>query len=175
MKTNKKLSADSTKEQRRLRREFPDEVDIFRCKRGEKSCYIKHRLQPSRAFGDLTLKWPEFNNPNNLTHEKGYRKRLKIFTGPYIRAKPVIKVFKLDKSYMGYILATDGLWDELSKQRVLEIIEGNRQLPLRPLLLNTLRKAANESRISFEVMRKLKPGKRRRYHDDISMVYVRLD
>ena len=73
------------------------------------------------------------------------------------------------------MLATDGLWDELSKKRVLEIISENKKSPLRPLMTEALVKAAMDSGLSVEVMKKLKPGKRRRYHDDISMVFVRLD
>ena len=175
MRTNKKLSADSNKEKARLKREFPGEADIYRCKRGDKACYVKHRLQPSRSFGDLTLKWPEFNNPKQISREKGYRSHLQTFTGPYIRSVPVIKVFNLDSSYKGYLLATDGLWDELSKKRVLEIISENQKSPLRPLMTEALMRAAMDSGLSVEVMKKLKPGKRRRYHDDISMVFVRLD
>jgi pyruvate dehydrogenase phosphatase len=56
-KLNKKLNANSKKEQARLRSLFPGEPDVVECRR-EKSCYVKGRLQPTRAFGDFRLKYP---------------------------------------------------------------------------------------------------------------------
>lgn len=59
--------ANSKAEQERLNREFPDDPKIWVMKRGNpKSCYVKGRLQPTTAFGDLHLKHEEFNNPKNL-------------------------------------------------------------------------------------------------------------
>lgn len=54
-KLNKKLNANSKKEQQRLLKAFPLDKNIFHCKRGLKSCYVKGRLQPTRSFGDFYL------------------------------------------------------------------------------------------------------------------------
>lgn len=61
------MNADNPSEQARLLREFPKEDKIFVCKNKEKnsSCYVKGRLQPTYAFGDLHLKHEFFNNPRN--------------------------------------------------------------------------------------------------------------
>lgn len=176
MKVNKKLCADSSYEKARLRKMFPNEEDIVRCKRGDKACYVKGRLQPSRSFGDLTLKYAEFNNPHKKSRSSGHRTHISDFTGPYISCQPVIKVFELDNKFEGFLLATDGLWDELSKQEVLEIIARNKNNPLKPLLNEALKKAAKNSNISYDIMMKISKGKgaRRKYHDDISMVWVDL-
>ena len=173
---NKKLNADSSYEKARLKKLFPNEEDIIRCKNGDKVCYIKGRLQPSRSFGDLTLKYSEFNNPDKKSRSQGYRTHIPKFTGPYISYQPVIKVFEVDNTFEGFLLATDGLWDELKKDEVLEIVANNRKNPLKPLLDKALRTAAKNSNISYNVMMKLGKGKgvRRKYHDDISMVWVNL-
>ena len=71
------LNANSKKEQKRLRSLFKTENDIVVCKRGNnKACYVKNALQPTRAFGDLRLKYPEFNNPKNLDTSLGFRRRI---------------------------------------------------------------------------------------------------
>ena len=65
---NRFLNADNPEEQQRMKREYPEESDIFICKRPEnKSCYVKGRLQPTRSIGDLRLKLKEFNNPKNYS------------------------------------------------------------------------------------------------------------
>ena len=66
-KTNPKLNANTAKEQKRLAAEFPD-ADIVKCRATSpvRECYVKNRLQPTFAFGDFALKYPEFNNPSDL-------------------------------------------------------------------------------------------------------------
>ena len=46
-------------EQERLHKEFPNDIDIVVC-RSPDSCYVKGRLQPTKTFGDLHLKYKEF-------------------------------------------------------------------------------------------------------------------
>ena len=64
---SKTFNANKTYEQKRLVELFPKEKDVVYCKRPgtttEKpgGCYVKGRLQPSRALGDLSLKHDEFN------------------------------------------------------------------------------------------------------------------
>ena len=178
MKTNSKLNADSKYEQARLKREFPGEKDIYKCKRGDKVCYVKGRLQPTRSFGDMTLKYKEFNNPQNKSRHQGYRSNIRNFTGPYISYLPVIKVFSNEKKdgNLGLIIGTDGLWDELNKSQVLETVIRNRKNPLDVLLKKCLENAAMSNNISLKVLKKIPTSKtgRRSYHDDISMVYINL-
>lgn len=75
------------------------------------------RLQPTRAFGDFHLKHLEFNNPNDLPKTLGFRK-IQDFRGPYITHRPEIRVFDISKQDRGYLLSSDGLFDELSVAEV---------------------------------------------------------
>jgi len=87
---SKTFSTNKKYEQERLRKEFPKEKDIFVCKRGNpKACYVKGGLMPSRAFGDLRLKYREFNF-HEFSREQGYRVPIPTYTGPYITHKPDI-------------------------------------------------------------------------------------
>lgn len=49
-----------------LSHDHPNEENIVRCK-SEHACYVKGRLQLTRAIGDLYLKLQEFNEPSALT------------------------------------------------------------------------------------------------------------
>ena len=84
-----------------------------------RACYVKGRLQPTYAFGDLHLKYSEFNNPKNYDRKAGYSRNIKNFKGGYINHIPVINTFKLDQNIKGILLGTDGLWDYLDEQEVL--------------------------------------------------------
>jgi pyruvate dehydrogenase phosphatase len=95
--TNLRLNAGEPFEQARLIKKFPGEQDIVVCK---SACYVKGRLQPTRSLGDFYLKYSEYNFT-----------KLKVFTGPYIEATPLVTHFKLGQEHKNIILATDGLWD----------------------------------------------------------------
>ena len=85
IEVNRELNANKPEERERLKKLFPKEDDIVICKRDNMTaCYVKGRLQPTRALGDLRLKHAEFNNPEGLTSEHDYQTPLKTFTGPYI-------------------------------------------------------------------------------------------
>lgn len=86
-KINHMLNANSKKEQRRLKTIFPD-TDIVVQRHGTAgACYVKNRLMPTRAFGDLLLKLPEFNNPQKHSTDKGFYTPLEPFNGPYINVR----------------------------------------------------------------------------------------
>ena len=73
---------------------------------------------PTRAFGDLHLKHQEFNNPKNYPRYFGFKTRIEPWTGPYITHRPEIRVYDVTENTKGYILASDGLWDEMKARDV---------------------------------------------------------
>ena len=79
---------------------------------------------PTRAFGDLRLKHSEFNF-HNWHPELGYRVPIPKYNGPYITHEPDIQVFDLNKDDAWLILASDGLWDEIPRKAVPELVKGN--------------------------------------------------
>lgn len=81
LKTNPKLNANSSKEQRRLSQKFNDK-DIVNCRsqKPDLQCYVKNRLQPTFAFADFALKYPEFNNPNDMPVKELFHQRLSVET-----------------------------------------------------------------------------------------------
>ena len=77
---------------------------------------------PSRAIGDFRLKLREFNF-HQFSEDQGYRRPIPQYTGPYITHKPDIQVHTLTKDDKYILLATDGLWDEISRKQSAKITQ----------------------------------------------------
>ncbi|KAJ7044593.1 phosphatase 2C-like domain-containing protein [Mycena alexandri] len=137
------LSEDQTgrnpAEAARMRSEHPasEAGDVIRNGR------VLGGLEPSRAFGDARYKWSRGLQEtlgraflaNSDTPMRAPPPLLK--TPPYVTARPVVthRVLNLptpgadapkDKSVLRFIvLATDGLWDELSSEDVVRLVGGH--------------------------------------------------
>jgi pyruvate dehydrogenase phosphatase len=79
---------------------------------------------PFRAFGDIRFKWPanylrEYLQPY---YKKGDAIPQFYLTPPYLTVKPDIIKYKLTKKDKFLLLATDGVWDLLSPEKVVELI-----------------------------------------------------
>lgn len=121
-KISKTFSANKSYEQERLKKQFSGEPDIVICKNNDpRACYVKGNLMPSRALGDLRLKKSEFNS-HQFEKEYGYRRPIPKFTGPYISCEPDVQTFDLTKEDAWLVLASDGLWDEIKRKQVPEIL-----------------------------------------------------
>lgn len=100
-------------------------------------------LEPSRAFGDARYKWPrEVQEVLYKAFVAGTGKIMRptpsaLKTPPYVIPTPVITHRKLSLPYPGsskpessssslkfLVLATDGLWDELSSEEVVALVGG---------------------------------------------------
>eukprot|EP01016_Furgasonia_blochmanni_P005892 TRINITY_DN12326_c0_g1_i1.p1 TRINITY_DN12326_c0_g1~~TRINITY_DN12326_c0_g1_i1.p1 ORF type:complete len:496 (+),score=92.38 TRINITY_DN12326_c0_g1_i1:77-1564(+) len=174
LKLNKRFSAVSKKEQARLKASFPEDPEILVCKPySPKACYVKNRLQPTRAFGDFYLKLAEFNDPEKNNDLRNIRD----FHGPYITHRPEVRVIELRTEDKFLVLASDGLWDELTNSNVAEVVEAHRYNKddiSHELLYRALEHAALTHGMDLEELEKLPPGMRRRTHDDITIIVVDL-
>jgi len=94
--------------QEELRAAHPGEDDIVVC-RSSTSCYVKGRLQPTRALGDLYLKYSEFNGKYGT---RLYGRHIKPpYTPPYVTATPEVQVHATDQVRDAFLLlACDGVW-----------------------------------------------------------------
>jgi pyruvate dehydrogenase phosphatase len=165
----------------KLRHEHPGEADVVYCKTSG-ACYVKRRLQLTRAFGDLYFKHREFNGSPNSKRSKG-RHIPDPYTPPYLSATPDIHHVRISPGQDKFIiLASDGVWDFLSDQEAAEFVYSamvTQNMPLedvsRKLVERTLLVAAREAGISVDEMKALPPGDRRRgLHDDTTAVIIRL-
>ncbi|KIL70258.1 hypothetical protein M378DRAFT_7155 [Amanita muscaria Koide BX008] len=136
------LSEDQTgrnmDEKKRMQSEHPaDEADyVIRDGR------VLGGLEPTRAFGDARYKWPRpvqesLNQAFMVGNNKPMRPPPQLFkTPPYVTATPVVSHRELslpdeNESTPKYgairfvVLATDGLWDQLTNEEVVALVGGH--------------------------------------------------
>ena len=140
---------------------------------------------PSRSIGDFRLKYSEFNN-HKFSKEEGYRQPIPTFTGPYITHEPDIQVFNLSKKDKWLVLATDGMWDEISRKQSAKIAdeidfskaaegESGGKLLLEKLIDETLESCCKTHGVTRSFLDACPPGPRKRaIVDDISIIVLNL-
>jgi pyruvate dehydrogenase phosphatase len=86
------------------------------------SAYIL-MMQVSRSIGDAYLKYPEYNRePLHSKFRLG-----ELFSRPLLSANPSITSHSLQPSDRFVIFASDGLWEYLSNQEAVEIVQKHRR------------------------------------------------
>ncbi|EXB23429.1 putative protein phosphatase 2C 38 [Morus notabilis] len=133
---------------------------------------VKGLIQVSRSIGDAYLKRSEFNREPLLP-----RFRLpEPFFKPILSSEPSITVEKLSRQDKFLIFASDGLWEHLTNQEAVDIVNNYpRNGIARRLVKSALVEAAKKRELRYSDLKKIEPGVRRHFHDDISVVVVFLD
>ena len=154
----------------------PNESNIVVCKNPH-ACYVKGRLQLTRALGDLYLKYSEFNAPSGSPRVRG-RHIPEPYTPPYVNPVPEISHFDIESNDKFIILATDGVWDFLSDDEAVKIVEAcgtNRAQAAEALVNATLERASIECGMTKSELMALPAGRKRRSrHDDTTAIVIYL-
>ena len=132
-------------------------------------------LQPLRALGDFQYKLTE--RELKLTFEKwfvnfhpypGYK------TPPYLTAEPVITRQKLDANCAFLVLASDGLWDKLSNQEVIDaVVKQKEKGNVATHLIRRVLGGENDKSVWASLQ--LKPPFSRMCRDDVSIIVIFFD
>ncbi|XP_061352242.1 probable protein phosphatase 2C 46 isoform X3 [Gastrolobium bilobum] len=133
---------------------------------------VKGLIQVSRSIGDVYLKKAEFNK------EPLYAKfRLReAFKRPILSSDPSISVHELQQHDQFLIFASDGLWEHLSNQDAVDIVQNHPHTgSARKLIKAALLEAAKKREMRYSDLKKIDRGVRRHFHDDITVVVVFLD
>ncbi|MED6149315.1 hypothetical protein PIB30_061232 [Stylosanthes scabra] len=133
---------------------------------------VKGLIQVSRSIGDVYLKKAEFNK------EPLYAKfRLReTFKKPILSSDPSISVHELQEHDQFLIFASDGLWEHLSNQDAVDIVQNHPHNGIaRKLIKAALQEAAKKREMRYSDLKKIDRGVRRHFHDDITVVVVFLD
>lgn len=121
-------TADNASEVERLHNQHPAEKDkILRNGR------LLGDLAPLRAFGDARYKWParvmkhvlNVSNPNLISIYGNDLIPQNYHSPPYLTAEPEVIHHSLKPRDKFLVLATDGLWEHLTEQEVVELIAGH--------------------------------------------------
>ncbi|GAB4848431.1 hypothetical protein Ancab_003128 [Ancistrocladus abbreviatus] len=133
---------------------------------------VKGLIQVSRSIGDAYLKKAEYNR------EPLYAKfRLREpFKRPILSSEPSVSVHELQPPDQFLIFASDGLWEHLSNQEAVDIVQRNpRNGSARRLVKAALQEAAKKREMRYSDLKKIDRGVRRHFHDDITVIVVFLD
>ncbi|XP_021644750.2 probable protein phosphatase 2C 63 isoform X2 [Hevea brasiliensis] len=133
---------------------------------------IKGIIQVSRSIGDVHLKKPEFYG-GPLFQQFG----LPVpFKRPVMTAEPSILVRQLNPQDLFLIFASDGLWEQLSDETVVDIVlKSPRAGIARRLVQAALREAARKRETRYDDLKRIDKGVRRHFHDDITVIVLYLD
>ncbi|KZV53333.1 phosphatase 2C family protein [Dorcoceras hygrometricum] len=133
---------------------------------------VKGLIQISRSIGDVYLKRPEYNR------EPLYAKfRLREpFKRPILSSEPSITMHPLLPHDQFIIFASDGLWEHLTNQEAVDLVQSHpRSGSARRLVKTALQEAAKKREMRYSDLKKIDRGVRRHFHDDITVVVVFLD
>eukprot|EP00250_Pteridium_aquilinum_P015142 c22405_g2_i2 orf=536-1657(-) len=153
-----------------LKAQHPDDSHIVVLKHGV--WRVKGIIQVSRSIGDLYLKKPEFNRDLLFSHAG-----LPLsFKKPVLSAEPALHEQILVQEDHFLIFASDGLWEQITDQEAVNIVQSNPQNGIaKKLVKAALQRAAKKREMRYSDLRRIEPGVRRYFHDDISVVVVCLD
>lgn len=133
---------------------------------------VKGLIQVCRSIGDAYLKKQEFNR------EPLYAKfRLREpFNKPILSSEPSICVQPIHPHDQFLIFASDGLWEHLTNQEAVDIVQSNpRSGSARRLIKSALLGAAKKREMRYSDLKKIDRGVRRHFHDDITVIILFLD
>ncbi|XAR50976.1 Phosphoprotein phosphatase [Bertholletia excelsa] len=133
---------------------------------------VKGIIQVSKSIGDAYLKRAEFNKEPLLA-----KFRLpEPFTTPILSAEPSVFIHKLSSKDQFLIFASDGLWEHLSNQEAVQLVNSSpRDGVAKRLIKAALQIAAKKREMRYSDLKKIERGVRRHFHDDITVIVVFLD
>ncbi|EPS66771.1 hypothetical protein M569_08005, partial [Genlisea aurea] len=133
---------------------------------------VKGLIQISRSIGDVYLKNAEYN-------KEPLQPRFRIrepFSKPILSSEPSVAEHRLQPHDQFIIFASDGLWEHLSNQQAVDLVNNRRRSgSARRLVKAALREAARKREMRYSDLKKIDRGVRRHFHDDITVVVVFLD
>lgn len=104
----------------RVRAEHPGEENVINEKNGRTL-----GMAPARVFGDGMWKWSREIGKECYAHFWSFKPRdPKVYlTPPYLTAEPAITTTKIERKGEYMIIATDGLWDCMSNEQAVNLVE----------------------------------------------------
>ncbi|KAE8661866.1 Protein phosphatase 2C 29 [Hibiscus syriacus] len=153
----------------RIKNEHPDDSQCIANDR------VKGRLKVTRAFGAGFLKKPKLNDALLEMFRNEY-----IGTAPYISCSPSLHHHRLCARDQFLILSSDGLYQYLSNQEVVSLVESFMEKfpdgdPAQHLIEEVLMHAAKKAGMDFHELLDIPTGDRRKYHDDVTVMVISLE
>uniref|UniRef100_K3XVG7 protein-serine/threonine phosphatase n=1 Tax=Setaria italica TaxID=4555 RepID=K3XVG7_SETIT len=156
------------KARKELIAEHPDDPDIVVFKHNV--WRVKGIFQLSRSIGDAFLKDPRYNMEPLTTK---FRLRTP-FSKPLLSASPSILSHSLQPCDRFVIFASDGLWEHLTNQEAVDIVQKHQRAEgsARRLIKAALLEASRKREMTYSHLKTIGKGVRRHFHDDITVIVL---
>ncbi|XP_010465680.1 PREDICTED: probable protein phosphatase 2C 40 [Camelina sativa] len=135
---------------------------------------IKGKLKVTRALGVGYLKKEKLNDAL-----MGILRVRNLLSPPYVSVEPSMRVHKITESDHFVIVASDGLFDFFSNEEAILLVHSFISSnpsgdPAKFLLERLVAKAAARAGFTLEELMNVPAGRRRRYHDDVTIMVITL-
>ncbi|AES91864.2 putative protein-serine/threonine phosphatase [Medicago truncatula] len=161
-------TVENEAERARLLAEHPDDHKVIIAGK------VKGKLKVTRAFGVGYLKKKNLNDAL-----MGILRVRDLTSPPYISTQPSLNVHKISNSDQFVIVGSDGLFDFFSNEEAVKLVESyilNNSFgdPARFLIEQLVARAADSAGFSMEELMNVPAGRRRKYHDDVTIIVIML-
>ncbi|KAM0070442.1 putative protein-serine/threonine phosphatase [Helianthus debilis subsp. tardiflorus] len=159
-------TADDEAERNRVLGEHPDDPKTI--VHGK----VKGKLKVTRAFGVGYLKKKVLNDAL-----MGILRVPNLISPPYVSVQPSLYMHEVSSSDHFVILASDGLFDFFSNDEAVKLVHSYISAkpygdPAKYLLEQLVLKAACSAGFSAEELMSVPAGRRRKYHDDVTVIVI---
>ncbi|KAI4369564.1 hypothetical protein MLD38_017990 [Melastoma candidum] len=133
---------------------------------------VKGKLKVTRALGVGYLKKEVLNDAL-----MGILRVRNLKSPPYISTQPAISVHSISQDDHFIVVASDGLFDFFTNDEVVKLIhsfilENPASDPAKLIVEQLLLRAADCASLALEELMNIPAGKRRKYHDDVTVVVI---
>lgn len=161
-------TVDDETEKQQLLSEHPDDPLIIVGGR------VKGKLKLTRAFGVGYLKKKKMNDVL-----MGILRVRNLSSPPYIRTQPSVNIHRVSEYDRFVVVGSDGLFDFFSNDEVIKlvdsfILDNPSGDPAKYLLEQLMIRAAENAGMSMEKLASIPVGRRRKYHDDVTVIIILL-
>ncbi|XP_042511306.1 probable protein phosphatase 2C 40 isoform X1 [Macadamia integrifolia] len=159
-------TVDNEVERRKLLNDHPDDPAAIVAGK------VKGKLKVTRAFGVGYLKKKKMNDVL-----MGILRVQSLLSPPYISTQPSVNIHRISKNDHFVIVASDGLFDFFSNDEAVKlvltyILSNPFGDPAKFLLEQLVLRAANSAGFSTEELMRIPAGRRRKYHDDVTVIVI---
>ncbi|GLT88303.1 hypothetical protein SLE2022_063360 [Rubroshorea leprosula] len=134
---------------------------------------IKGVLQVSRVIGCAFMKKQEY-----YEHPYFYTRYnlSKPFPENLVKVEPEMQRRVLKPGDRFLIFASDGLWENLTIEQAVDIVNNNQRAGIaRRLIIRALEEVAKKRNMRLDELKKIRKGTRRSFYDDITVVVIFID
>ncbi|XP_068333734.1 probable protein phosphatase 2C 40 [Pyrus communis] len=133
---------------------------------------VKGKLKVTRAFGVGYLKKKNLNDAL-----MGILQVRNLISPPYVSTQPSLNVHRISISDCFVVLGSDGLFDFFTNDEAVKlvhsyILSNPSGDPAKFLLEQLVVRAANSAGFSMEELMNIPAGRRRKYHDDVTVMVI---